>query len=541
MIKQKKQPGRLRRLFSFTQREVLFMALGGLGLFLGLPNPLVQVPPLMLLFPLAVSLLALEASGEGRAVRATLGVTLPGGSLAVHWLVYPMINYGSVPLPLAVCFTILLVALLSVYYIIYSLFLRFYAKNLPRGLVIPAAALTWGGLEYLRGWLFTGVTWCGVSSAMTGWPLLAQGAALVGMFGLSTLYALGALYFLPLLARGTPRGRAWPQAAAGALILAALAGYGYLRLEKDFAGEAVIIAQAQGNIEQAQKWLPGNKKATVEHYLRLSRRAIDLALAEYGQKPDLMVWPETSMPFYYPQPPELGRPVSDFFRMEGVPLAFGAPARGVELGSPASYNRLLLLGRDGAVAASYDKEHLVPLGEYIPKGVYVPFASEFLQGYGFTPGRAEGPLGYRQFRLGALICYEAIFPELAQARVAAGANLLVNVSNDAWFADSPAPYQHLQLSAMRCIEQGRWMIRSTNTGLSAMIDPAGRILGLGPLFEPHASVHRARLLEGTTFFHRHYAVITGITAYAPLACIALGLLCGLLKRNKGKLCNNLAK
>lgn len=248
----------------------------------------------------------------------------------------------------------------------------------------------------------------------------------------------------------------------------------------------------------------------------------------------MLVWPETAMPFYFPQPVELSRPIRDFCRLEGVPLAFGVPARGVELGSSDSYNRLLLLDNRGVDVGSYDKEHLVPLGEYIPKGLYVPFASEFLQGYGFTPGESAEPLRYRQFRLGALICYEAIFPELAQARVAAGANLLINVSNDAWFNDSPAPWQHLQLSAMRSIEQGRYMIRSTNTGLSAMIDPAGRIRDIGPLFKDYASAHKVWLLEDTTFYHRHYALVTGIIAYSPFVFIALGLLMGSMNNRRNK-------
>lgn len=505
---------------------------GGLGLFLGLPNPLIQLPLLALLFPLSISCLALEAAGEGRAARCTLGVTLLGGGLAVHWVVYPMINFGGVPLPLAIVFMLLLVAVLSTYYIIYSLLLRFYRASLPGPLLIPAGAFTWGALEYLRGWFLTGVTWCDLSTAMPGWPVFAQGAALVGIFGLSALYALAAMFFLPLLMR---EKRALPQAALGLAVIGVLACYGVARMERTFdVNNAVIIAQAQGNIDQAQKWQPSKQLSTVWHYLNLSKNAVDESLAVYGTKPDLLVWPETAMPFYFQHPGEMPNLIREYVRSTGVPLAFGGPARGAQLGSEDSYNRVWLLDAIGADAGYYDKEHLVPFGEYIPKGLYVPFASEFLQGHGFTPGTAEAPLKQNELLLGVLICYEAIFPELAQARVSAGANLLVNVSNDAWFADSPAPWQHLQLSAMRAIEQGRYMIRSTNTGASAMIDPAGRVHGAGPLFENYFSAHRAYLLEERTFFSLYYGQIHAVLAYSPFCFIALGLAMNFRKRHRIK-------
>lgn len=516
-------------LFNFSTREFVLVLAGGLGLFIGLPNPIVQLPLLALLFPLAMSCLALEATSDGRAVRLTVFITLLGGALSIHWVVYPMINFGGVPLPLAVLFLLLLVGVLSIYYIIFSLLLRFYHKNLPLPLMLLAGAISWGALEYLRGWFFTGISWCSISSAMMGWPIFAQAASLFGMYGLSALYALAALCFMPLLMRLA--GPSLTQATLGLAIIATLGAYGASRLDNDFTkGAAIIIAQAQGNIDQAQKWLPAKQLDTVKLYIRLSREAIRVAQKEYGARPGLIVWPETAMPFYFQQPSAMSRLIRDFCSLEEIPLLFGVPAKGVQLDSEDSYNRVWLLDSAGADAGYYDKEHLVPFGEYIPKGLYVPFASEFLQGHGFTPGNIKAPLSHGSSRLGVLICYEAIFPELAQARVEAGANLLVNVSNDAWFADSPAPHQHLQLSAMRCIEQGRYMIRSTNTGLSALIDPTGRVQGKGPLFKEYFSAHKAHLLEERTFFSQHYGLINAVLAYSPFCFIALALLINLKKR-----------
>ncbi len=527
--------GKLRRLFTFSVRELFFILIGGIGFWLGFPNSLVQIPPLALLLPFSMACLALEAKTPGKAVVNIVTVFIFGGFLASYWLVYPMINYGNVPLPTAVVFVLLLGMFVSVYYIIFGLLLRFFREHLPLALVIPAGALTWGALEYLRGWLFTGVTWFTLSSAMVGWPFWAQGAALAGMFGLSSIYALVAFGFLPLVLQG-PAGTGSRRVKQlcpllSCLVLTLHLGYGAARTERSFTdGPRVIIAQAQGNVDQAQKWIPAKQAATVEHYITLSDQAMSAARRKYGQKPDLLVWPETAMPFYFQHAYSMGKPIRDLAKRANTPILFGVPGKSVKLSNSESYNRVWLLNAAGMDAGYYDKEHLVPFGEYVPPGIYVPFATEFLQGHGFAAGTAEEPLHYEKFSFGILICYEGIFPELAQARVASGANLLVNVSNDAWFADSPAPWQHLQLSAMRAIEQGRYMIRSTNTGASAMIDPAGRIHGVGPLFKDYASAHEAWLLEEKTFYNLHYACISGALAWSPVFFAMLALGRGLWKK-----------
>ncbi|MDR2051000.1 MAG: apolipoprotein N-acyltransferase [Deltaproteobacteria bacterium] len=519
---------KIKALFHFTPRELFLILLGGLGFFLGFPNSLFQIPPLVLLFPFALACLALEAESEGKAAAGVITLLTAGGLPAAFWLTHPLVTYGGVPMPLAVVFIIILAVCVSAYYIVFALFLRFFRARAPL-LALPAAACAWGALEYARGLLFTGITWFSLSSAMAGWPLWAQGASLFGMFGLSSVYAFTAFSFIPLLPRGRRGGlRKAPEKIKtltlpllGCSLLAALLAYGQARLKLDFTeGRPVLIAQVQGNIDQAQKWLPAKQMQTVRHYAALSEKAIELSLKRFGKNPDLLVWPETSMPFYFSHAPNLGALLRDLSKRHGLPLLFGAP----ESDRPpleARYNRVWLLDEQGREAGYYDKEHLVPFGEYLPLGLNVPFAGEFIQGMGFTPGTAETPLRYRHFAFGVLICYESLFPELAQARVESGSNLLLNLSNDAWFGDSPAPWQILQLSAMRAIEQGRYMLRSTNTGASAMIDPAGRIQGLGPLFRDYPSVHQAWLLEEKTFFNRYYARITKIVACSPLFFLAL--------------------
>jgi apolipoprotein N-acyltransferase len=327
-------------------------------------------------------------------------------------------------------------------------------------------------------------------------------------------------------------------------LIACVAAYGAQRLDRSWnmQGESFLAAMVQGNINQMQKWTPENRARIIGRYLDLSAQALELAEKQYGREADLLLWPETAMPFAYELSPELAVPLGNFVSESSIPLLFGAIGAGPD---GSSYNRILLLDRRGGRAGHYDKEHLVPFGEYVPPGLYVPFASEFLQGTGFSPGNNEralrlppkNPPGSAQRRLsgsggaeagnialGPLICYEVIFPELAQKRVEQNAAILVSVSNDAWFERSSAPLQHLQLAAMRCIEQGRYMLRSTNTGISAALDPAGRILDPGPLFEPWVQIEAVRALEEKTFYHTGYVWINGVLLLLPFMLFIKALL-----------------
>lgn len=136
------------------------------------------------------------------------------------------------------------------------------------------------------------------------------------------------------------------------------------------------------------------------------------------------------------------------------------------------YNRALLILKNGVYGGSYDKEHLVPFGEYVPTILQWDLLSGLLQDVGaYTAGNGSGPLRTDNLAIGTLICYEGIFPWLAQARTAEGANVLVDISNDGWFGDTPAPRQHMYLTALRALEQNRWLVRGTNTGISCVVDP----------------------------------------------------------------------
>jgi len=305
---------------------------------------------------------------------------------------------------------------------------------------------------------------------------------------------------------------------AGAILLGLLGLWGTWAVDQPVEAEGTTsVLIAQGNIDQSLKWDDNYRLGTINRYAALTQNGLRQGPA------DLVVWPETALPFYFQEPSTLSVNVKQAIREAATPLLTGTPAYTFDATKQTflQHNRAVLLDGAARTLGRYDKEHLVPFGEYVPLDKLLPFVKKLAQGAGdFVPGLALEPLATGPLKLGVLICYETIFPELANARVAAGANILVNISNDAWFGRSSSPFQHLQMSVLRAVEQRRTLVRCTNTGISAFIGPRGRILQSGGLFVSGSYRHDALpLVTSTTFFHRHrislgtgLAVLLGLIA-----------------------------
>ncbi len=481
-------------------RNALCILLGAAGLWLGFPNPVAHLPLLALAYPLALLLLGLGATGRWSAFRLGWLTGIAGSSACLYWLALPVHEYGQLPWVLAVPCGVAIGAYVGLYGGLFCLVARLTRDRLApfrRGLFLGCA---WLLLEMLRGVFLTGFPWLTLSAAFVPWPVAIQGVAVVGAYPSSLAQTLACALGASLVAFG-------------------LVGYGAYILSRGLPkdGEAFRVALVQGNIEQDQKWEPAFQRATVERYLSLSKDAVAAG------HPDLVVWPETAMPFYFQEHKEFGPAIRAFAAANRTPVLVGTPGyvnapvkRGFLL-----YNRAMLVDAAGGDAGHYDKEHLVPFGEYAPPGLDMPFLETLMQGVGdFTPGVSVAPLRLGNLALGILICYETIFPELAQQRVADGASVLVNISNDAWFGTTSAPEQHLQLSALRAVEQGRYVLRGTNTGISAIIDPHGRIAERGGLFRAEVIGGMATARTETTVFHRMqhlvWPVALGLAALALL-------------------------
>ncbi len=369
----------------------------------------------------------------------------------------------------------------------------------------------WVLLEWLRGWLLTGFPWLNAGDSQVDGPL-AGFVPLVGSYGVSLLTALssGLLWGLAVW-----RGRA-RLGAAITLTLLWLAGMGLGRLEwTQPEGEPIRAAVLQANIPQSLKWNQESLFPTLRAYVELTREAFGNAV---------IVWPETAIPEFLDRVRKpLLEPLSQEAREEGAQLVIGLPVLDYE--HHTYFNSLISLGK--GTEDLYQKRHLVPFGEFMPlrpllgplaKAFQVPM-SDFSSGVAKRPLLQVGP-----HRAGVSICYEDAFAaEVVQALPDAA--YLINVSNDAWFGDSLAPHQHLGIARMRALENGRPLLRATNTGISAIIDHRGRIQGQVPAFERGFFSGEIQPRAGQTPFAR-----VGNYLAIGLAWVLLGLAAFLMLR-----------
>ena len=351
---------------------------------------------------------------------------------------------------------------------------------------ILALAGTWTACEWLRGHLFTGFPWNGLGYAFAGSDILAQSASLWGVYGLG--FAVVLITAAPAtladdypLARQTTTRR-WVGPAVMFATVSALAAYGYVRLADAqlVAVDGVRVRIVQPNIPQAEKWLPDNQNRIFARFLELSNQATSPETMGIDDVTHL-IWPESALPFLLASRSDALAAIAALLP-DGTQLVTGALRRGdasAPTGRPQVFNSILVIDSQGQVIATYDKEHLVPFGEYLPfESVFAPLGLRKLVtlplGFEAGPGRktiadATGP------RFSPLICYEVIFPG-AVADAAERPGWLLNVTNDAWFGSSIGPHQHFQQARMRAIEEGLPLARAANTGISAVVDPYGRIL-----------------------------------------------------------------
>ena len=484
---------------------------GAMGLWLGNANPIWHMPLLGLLFPVCLAWLGQQATTPFLALRLGWICSLMGSSAALYWLAVPVHLFGGLPLIMAVPCSVAIGAYVGFYEGLFALLAFFIKQESParRALML---GLGWFLMDWLRGWVFTGFPWIGLAPGFAPWTFAVQGASVLGAYGLAGLLAGLACLLAFGLADRTHRKLAL--AALGGFALVALFGIWRLHTSPLHEGEPVQVTLVQGNVDQNVKWDPAMQRATIGKYLELSATALTRE-----PRPELLIWPETAMPFDFVSHEALARTVRQFATTNNTALLFGAVGRETEAGKRRVTNRahLVAAGRGTAQPPAdtgwYEKEHLVPFGEYAPSWLDFEFLSFFLQGVGdFAPGRRVAPLvlpplpGAAQnassgpLVLGVLICYETVFPELARARVAGGADLLVNISNDAWFGRTAAPTQHLNLTLLRAVEQGRYLVRSTNTGISAFIDPYGRVLSSTDLFVTTTLAGPVRPVNETTPF-----------------------------------------
>ena len=441
----------------------------GLALIAGGILPLAFAP--FGLFPVAFlsPLLLFFAWRESNPRRAFLRGWLFGAAafgVGVSWI-HESFQFSNIGLPVAITLTVVFVALMALYPALLGYAvrrLRPSSEHVAVVLVYPAA---WTLVEWLRGWLFTGFTWLQLGYSQTDSPL-GGFLPLTGVYGVSWLVALAASLTLWAI-----RGGKGERATALALLIAIFAGGAMLRgvAWTEVAGSPLKVVMVQGNVPQDKKWLPSMRQPTLDRYLSHTRRHWDA---------DLIVWPETAVPGLVPVMRPFTEALDSEARQHDADVLFGIPA--VDAASRRYLNNLVLAGVHRGV---YHKRHLVPFGEYLPfdallrpitQALRIPVAN-------FSPGPKEQPLlNVAGYPVSASICYEIAFG----AEIIRGlpeARFLVTVSNDAWFGNSIGPHQHLEIARARAVETGRYLLRATNTGITAIVGPDGSIVSRAAQFE----------------------------------------------------------
>jgi apolipoprotein N-acyltransferase len=434
-------------------------------------------PPSPLYFLAWFALVPLFKSLENEPPLAALRIGFAAGLAhylsLIYWVIIVMGHYGHLPLPASVGILILFALYLAIYP---ALFAWGYALIGRSFLGSLKTAGLWVALEYLRANLLTGFPWCLLGHTQYSNLEAIQVADLVGAYGTSFVIVLSnTLIYGLLLERNLGR---WKREAPVALLLLAVTlGYGFYRLSDSRPAHATVkVAIAQGNIDQSVKWSPDVQEKTIQIYRNLTLRS-----RSFG--PDLVVWPETAVPLFFQDGEPLARSVLHAPREAGTHLIFGSPAYRREKGSVALFNRAYLASPNAEILGYYDKVHLVPFGEYVPLKRFLPFVQRLVVAAGdFLPGDKVTPLKFPKASAGVLICFESIFPELGRAMTENGATLLVNLTNDAWYGMSSAPFQHFSMAVFRAVENRRPVVRAANTGISAFILPGGQIVEQSGLF-----------------------------------------------------------
>ena len=476
-----------------------------------------------------IALVPLLVAIKGQDIKASFHIGFVAGMAhfltLVYWVAYTMRIYGYLPWPVCISVLVLLSAVLALYVAVFSAAVAVLRPTPGAGIaVIP---LIWISTEYLRGFLFTGFPWEFIGHSQFMNLRIIQIADMFGVHGISALIVLVNAVIAALIPyrmnnslHKEPVGKKFAAAAAGTglLFLALTLAYGDWRLlavdRQIDSSPALQVAVVQGNVEQSVKWKKDFQIATIDKYLRLS----DVIRAS---RPELIVWPETALPFYYGYSKPLTQRVVRGLQMHRSDFLFGAPAFSRRADGVRYYNSAFLVNSGGTVYGTYSKAHLVPFGEYVPLQRWLPFLGKMVAQVGdFTPGEVGETIAWKDRRLGVLICYEAIFPYISRAEVLSGATLLVNITNDAWYGFTSAPYQLFSMTVFRAVESRRALVRAANTGISGFIDPAGRVLSQTDLFEEGAAAEEMPLLSGQTLYVR----FGDIFALCALAMTLAGVL-----------------
>jgi len=523
---------------------------GASGLFLPLSFPKSDLGLLAW-----IALVPLHWALDGKTKAQAFWIGWLSGTIAftgmMAWVVTAMNTYGKVPLAISYGLMLLLTVYLGLYVGLYSAGAVWFRTLIPRYGLFAFPCL-WVTLELIRTYVLSGLPWGLLGYSQYRQIEIIQIADHMGVYGVSFLIVLVNValaefiaWLMPLLRGFRPARLPWALITMAALVVTLSWQYGLATLSEtpfsDIPRSSISVGVVQPNVDQAVKWDTAYREETLARFDRLTE--------QLGLATDLVIWPEAATPFVFEREPVYQLQLIALANRAQAPILFGSPAlRFYPDRKPYLLNSAYLLSPNGQVLGRYDKQHLVPFGEYIPfKSSLLFFLDKLVEGIGdfeagtgptvltLTPkprSAATGTAGAaaRPIQFGVAICYEVIFPNLVREFAANGAEFLVTVTNDAWFGASSAASQHFSMVVFRAVENHLSFARSANTGISGFIDPFGRIAEATPIFTEQAAKATIQVWRPHTFYSRHGDVF----AYGCAIICALLVLFGLFRTKESE-------
>jgi apolipoprotein N-acyltransferase len=478
--------------------RVRYLAAALSGVLLALCFPNYNLSFLVWIAPLPLLLAVIHEPNLARAYRlgALTGVLFL--ALSLYWFDFVMENYGHVPRAGAVAVMLLFFLVDSSYWGVFALIMAWIARRSPR-LALMVGPFLWVTMELAETYgYFGGFPW-----NLVGYAVQAQGlrqfASVTGVYGLS---------FLPwgasTLAAGTVVSEPQFRRRNAMILVLWLAGitlYNYHLQPPAPAQGHEIAVLVQPNVplnEAADDWAPGVNPAPLRQLQELTLNK----LQQYprGDATPLLVWSENSAPFFFGRDPIFRTAMQNLARQAQAYLIFGT-TNFVGGDTSRPLNSANVLDPAGSLILQYDKIHLVPFGEYVPSWLDHLVGKITSEAGNFVAGSNDAPAATKQGAVGLSICYEEIFPQLVRRLSPSGPSVLVNISDDGWYGDSSARYQSLEMARLRAIENHRYMLRATNDGVTAVIDPYGRVLDSLPKRQQAALAVRFDYLSVETPYH----------------------------------------
>ena len=433
-----------------------------------------------------------------------------------------MTTFGGLSTPTAAFAALMLVAYLALFPGFFAVFQAAFAKRWGRIALLLAPA-SWVATEMGRTYIWDGFPWELLGYSQVTVLPVAQLASAVGVYGLSALVAFvsaSAAYS----AIEPSSSRRWRPIVSAVLIVLVIGVWGTFRLRAHrltSAGTPIHVAVLQGNIPQDQKWDAAQRGPIMDRYINMTREAV-------GRGAQFVLWPESSTPLPYEQDPIGGAAIRRIAQQSHITLLIGSdqvePVRREAAAGPEVryFNAAYLVQPEGTTGAIYRKIHLVPFGEYVPLKRILYFVGPIIDAVSdFTPGDTVVMLPVAGHEASTAICYEVIYSSLIRASVRRGSELLTTITNDAWYGWSSAAYQHWEQASMRAIEEGRYLARAANTGISGFVDPYGRVMQQSNMFESAVMVDELRFIRDRTIYS-YVGDIVGWLAVAVTAVAFIG-------------------